>query len=149
MSKYKVYLAGPILGLSPKDATDWRKSASESLNELGLEALSPMRHKEYLGGYDTLPDVAEKFVMSSQKGIVARDRNDVMRCDAVLMYLVGAKRVSIGTMVELGWADAFRKPIIVVVTEEDLHWHAFVREISGFVVKTLGEGIDAVFEVLT
>lgn len=149
MEKYKVYLAGPILGLSTQDATDWRIIASRNFERLGLLALSPMRHKEYLAGYDVLPDSAEEHVLSSQKGIVARDRNDVLRCDAVLMYLIGAPKASIGTMVELGWADAYRKPVIAVMTPGDIHWHAFVRELSGFIVPTLGEGIDTVFEVLT
>ena len=39
------------------------------------------------------------------KGIVTRDRWDVAKADVVLMNLVGATQVSIGTMVELGWAE--------------------------------------------
>lgn len=148
MGSYKIYLAGPILGLSYDQSTDWRNSASRNLLDLGFTPLSPMRHKEYFGGFDAMPDAAEKYPLSSQKGIVARDRNDVLRCDAVLMYLVGAPKASIGTMVELGWADAFRKPIIAVMTPSDVHWHAFVRELSGFIVPTLGEGIDLCVEVL-
>ena len=53
-----------------------------------------------------------------------------------------ATEISIGTMIEYGWADAFRKPIITVMENEgNVHDHNFVKELSGFVVEELDEGI--------
>jgi hypothetical protein len=36
---------------------------------------------------------------------MTRDRFDATRCDVLLVNLLGAERVSIGTMMEVAWAD--------------------------------------------
>ena len=43
-----VYQAGPIKGCSYKGATDGREYAAAELRKRGIEALSPMRGKEFL-----------------------------------------------------------------------------------------------------
>ena len=72
-----------------------------------------------------------------------------MRCDMVLMNLLGATKVSIGSMIELGWADAFRKPVVLVIEEGNCHMHAIVQEIAGFIVPTLDQGIEVVKSILS
>lgn len=139
----RVYLAGPITGLDYKGATDWRDFVRDELVKYGIESLSPMRSKEYLlqekiiaSGYDNLN------VLSKAKGIVTRDRNDVMTSDLILFNLLEAKKVSIGTVIEYGWADAFRKPIVTVIEKEgNIHEHAMLNEMTGFRVETLEAGI--------
>ena len=141
-SKPLVYLAGPIKGLSYDAATDWRTQAGRAFVEHGIEALSPMRHKAYLKND---PDIADAYPLpplSSQRGITTRDRFDVLRCDVVLANLLGAETVSIGTMIELGWADAARKPIVLVMEEDgNPHEHAMVRELASFRVASLHGGL--------
>lgn len=144
MSK-SIYLAGPISGKSYGEATEWRKQAALYLMD-DIVPLSPMRGKEYLAGN---PDIKgdydagrEPGIFSTPAAIVARDRFDTMvRCDAVLFYLLGADKVSIGTMIEIGWADASRKPIILVIEKEgNIHDHAMVRQVAGFRTDDLREG---------
>lgn len=139
----RVYLVGPITGLDYKGATDWRDFAKEELSKYGIEALSPMRCKEYLlqeriikSGYSDLN------VLSKGKGITTRDRNDVMTSDLILANFLGATKVSIGSVLEYAWADAFRKPIITVIEKEgNVHEHAMLNELTGFRVETLEAGI--------
>jgi nucleoside 2-deoxyribosyltransferase len=132
----KVYLAGPITGLSYGEATDWR----ELFCIEGIEPLSPMRAKSYLSQYETIPD-SVNTPLSSPRGIVARDHWDVRRCDLVFANLLGATRISIGTMIELGWASAYGKPIVLVMESNNIHQHAMVNELTGFPCSTLEEGI--------
>jgi nucleoside 2-deoxyribosyltransferase len=74
---------------------------------------------------------------------MTRDHWDVSRCDAVLVVLSGATRVSIGTVMELGWAYAYRKPVVAVMEEEgNPHEHGMVREALSYRVTTLDEAID-------
>ncbi len=47
---------------------------------------------------------------NTKNAIIGRDRADCTRADLIIMNLLGAKKVSIGTMVELGWSDMARKP---------------------------------------
>ena len=146
--KTKIYLAGQIGGLDYADTIGWRKYVSINLGEDFL-CLSPMRSKDFLEktGVDvellSFDDPVEKAVTSS-KGIVARDRNDVYTCDAVFINLLNITKVSIGTMIEIGWANAYNKPIVLVMDKGNLHDHLMVTEIASFIVPDLNSGITIV-----
>jgi nucleoside 2-deoxyribosyltransferase len=149
MTRLQVYLAGPITGLTFGDANDWRAYAVDVLESHGIEGLSPMRGKDFimkrLGEREVLGQTYEDSPLSAQRGIVARDRFDVGRTDIVLFNLLGAERVSIGTMIEYGWASAQGKVIVTVMEKTaNIHDHAFVRELSPFRVETLDEALDII-----
>lgn len=143
-----VYLSGPITGLTYEGSTDWREYARRRLAELDIEGLSPMRGKEFLKNAGTITDNMQavlEHAMSQDAAIVTRDRWDTTRCDFMLVNLLGAERVSIGTIVELGWADLARRPVVLVMeVKGNVHEHAFVRQLSGYRVETLDEGIDLI-----
>ncbi|GAG68694.1 unnamed protein product [marine sediment metagenome] len=123
-----VYLAGPISGCSYDGCTDWREYVMRALPD-GITGLSPMRSKQYLIGETTVADQYDAKVLSTQRGIFARDSWDCRRCDAILVNLLGAEKVSIGTVMEIAWAHAFNKPVVLVMEEEDnLHEHSMLRE---------------------
>lgn len=143
-----VYLAGPITGCSYDGSVNWRETMIKNLKEFGINGLSPMRCKEYLLKEKSIADQYSQKVLSSAKGITTRDRWDVSRCDLVLVNLLGAYKVSIGTCIEYGWADAFRKPIITVIEENNIHKHAMLLEVSGFVVNSLEEGMSVALALL-
>lgn len=165
-----VYLAGPITGLNWNGATDWRASARQWLEARGILAFSPLRGKEYLAKEQDItgnPDVMRAWgqPLSTPKGICARDSWDVRTSSVVLMNLLGATRVSIGTMVELGWASAWRVPVILAMegapvvkgdnlniapeqTRENPHHHAMVDELADFTVPTLDEALHLVRSLL-
>lgn len=140
-----VYLAGPVAGLHYDDADDWRQKAIGLLAVHGIEGRSPLRGKEPLRHVQKLDGNGYEWVspLASQKGIVTRDRNDVMTCDAVLMNLAEASRVSIGSMVEYGWADAYRKPLVLIenLSPDNPHDHLFVKELSGYIVQELEDAV--------
>ena len=141
MSKPKVYLAGPITGESWGTATDWRKYVIEQLSP-DIDGFSPLRAKNYLNEETNIADSYEAIVLSSQRGIFARDSYDCMNCDLILVNLLGASKVSIGTVMEIAWGWAFRKPIILVMEDDaNIHEHSMLREACPFRVRTLDEGI--------
>jgi nucleoside 2-deoxyribosyltransferase len=143
-----VYLAGPITGLNYGGATDWREAARVKLHDHNISGVSPMRAKDYLLQETTIGDSYEAKVLSSQKGITTRDRFDVQRADIVFMNLLGAERVSIGSIIEMGWADAFRVPIVAAMDEGNLHDHAMVRELAGFIVPSIDEALNVIVAIL-
>lgn len=137
----RLYLAGAIKGLTYKGSTDWREYAKQELAKYGIIGVSPMRAKEFLKEEKLIEGVYEN-VLASQPGIIARDRFDVRTCDIVLSNLLGLEKITIGTMVEYGWADAYRKPIITVIEKDgNPHDHPFIRELTSFRVETLDEGL--------
>lgn len=147
----RVYLAGPITGLTFGDAADWRRRITEELEEVGIEVFNPMRGKDFIlrriGSTEVLAQTYEDAPMSAQRGIVARDRFDVARADLVLFNLVGAERVSIGTMIEYGWASALGKVIVTAMDRPNIHDHAFVRELSPYLVPTVDDAVEIVLAI--
>lgn len=140
-----VYAAGPITGLSFTGATDWRNDLQLLLKDK-VKVLSPLRAKDYLKNETVIGDSYEQekidspltHVLSSSRGITTRDRNDVMNSDIILVNLLGATKVSIGTVMEIAWADMLRKPVVLVMEKTgNVHDHAMIRECIGFRVETL------------
>lgn len=50
---------------------------------------------------------------------------------------------------EIAWADAWRKPVVLVMENANIHDHAMIREVSGFIVPDLDEAIRAVTAILS
>lgn len=145
---YKIYLAGGISGLSYDESVAWREYAKSRFlpNIIGL---SPMRGKSYLAQEKSIGDHYSDTLLSTARAITTRDHFDTKRADLLLINLLNAPKVSIGTMIEIGWASAYRVPIIVVMDEGCVHDHAMVRECASFIVKTLDEGIHIVNAILS
>ena len=149
MPSPSVYLAGPITNLSYDDATDWREYCKRSLAEHGITALSPLRGKQYLGGEVNIADKYDKFVLSTERAINARDFYDVTNRDVLLVNLLNAKRVSIGTVMEIAWAFAARKLVVVVMEENNnLHDHSMIRQCTDYRVTNLDEALAVVRSIL-
>lgn len=146
--KYHVYLAGPISGLTYDGAQSWRDEVKAKIHP-DIKTLSPLRGKEYLKLRGPLEGAYDNFPMSTDQGLTARDRYDCTRADIVLFNLLGASRISIGTMVEMGWADAARRPAILVIENKgNPHDYPMIRQICQFRVDNLEDGIKIVEAIL-
>jgi len=137
----KVYLAGPITSLSWTDATVWRTHVASELEPLGIICYSPLRFKNYLSHLNNIADSYPEFGLSSPRGITTRDRWDAMRCDVLFVNFLGAQKVSIGTVMEIAWADSKRIPIVIAMEENNVHRHSMLVESAGYVCPTLEEAI--------
>lgn len=151
-----VYLAGPITGLTYDEGQDWREYAKTWLDAEGIDGFSPLRAKAHLRALGVLdnagkPDSAYLGLnaLSEPQGITTRDRFDCMGRDLVLVNFIGATQVSIGTCIELGWADAARIPLVVAMEADNVHRHAMVNSVSGFIVDSLEEALVVCKAVLT
>jgi nucleoside 2-deoxyribosyltransferase len=154
MHRPLVYLAGGIAGLSGERATRWRDAARAHLWERDIEALDPMRAKHSL---DRAPHISTDFhdyagrgAFFTSRGIMARDHSDVLRCDALLVNLLGLEHPSMGTIMELGWAYTRQKPVVVAIEASGNPHdnHPMLHEAMPFRVTTLDEAIDAVAVIL-
>jgi len=147
-----VYLAGPITDLSYGEARHgWREEFASLLPEHILP-MSPMRGKDFLDKEVKLvghPSMYPEHLMATPSGIVCRDRNDVRNCDAMIACFTGYPKASIGTSIEFGWADAFGKPVIMVMEDDNIHQHAMLTEIAGYVTSDLEEAANILFHLLT
>lgn len=143
----KIYLAGPISGLTYDGAQDWRDEFTAKISpEVGC--FSPLRGKEYLKMRGPLEGSYAEYPLSTDTGITTRDRYDCMGADLVVFNLLGAKQISIGTVIELGWADAARNPAILIMEKEgNPHEHPMVRQTTHFRVDNMNDAI-AIAEII-
>lgn len=153
----KVYLAGPIKGLNYDEATTWREAAKKCFKEVNIDAMSPMRAKGYLKSeFDVghkidsgLKDQYHSFPLSTSKAIICRDHMDCTKSNAIIVYLLGAKAVSIGTVMEVAWGYEARVPMILVMEKQgNVHEHCMITEACNFRVESLDEAIHVVKGIL-
>ncbi|HKJ72685.1 MAG TPA: nucleoside 2-deoxyribosyltransferase [Alphaproteobacteria bacterium] len=159
MSRPIVYLSGPMTGQEYEEAESWRGAAAALLGIDGIAVSSPMRGKEALKGCGPLGGETAEIMNCGSRAITQRDRYDVRNADAMLVYFDAyTDRVSVGTMIELGWADAFSVPVVVgynPYTPEDLMTtiraqieHPIVEGIAGWVVPGLGQATEVLRQLL-
>lgn len=143
-----VYLAGPIGGRDFQTAVDWRERVKNILHP-SITSWSPLRGKDFLMGQVVGVAPYTHHPLATDAGIVGRDHADVARCDVLLCNLLGARTVSLGSMVELGWASAYQKLIVVAMeTDGNPHDHPFVRRLAHYVAPTLAGAVDLIHAVL-
>ena len=151
---FLVYLCGPITGCDINGHTAWRKYVAEQLKERSdgrIECLSPMRHPEiniYRKTYRI--DESDPIVLNCQRQIHYRDRLDVKRSDLVFANFLGAtENVSIGSIGELFWADAWDIPSIFTIEDHgNCHDHVMTRESNPLRFNDIDAAIDATIEIL-
>jgi nucleoside 2-deoxyribosyltransferase len=159
MRPFKVYLAGPITGLSYGGATDWRKLAKEALADLShgrIEGYSPMRAKEYLADIGLATDGGlsalgyEGKPLSSQRGIMMRDYNDVKTADAVFLNMMGAKIISVGTVIEAAWTFPHVKPTVALIEADgsNIHEHVMFNEATPVRTENFDEAMHLLVKIL-
>lgn len=146
----KVYLAGPITGCTHDETVNWRNEFTNRVKGSGIICFSPMRGKDHLNllGKDWLkPDF--KDAVACSKAIMTRDRFDCMGATLVVMNLLREfmpkdARPSLGSVLELGWADACRIPVIGIIDppENSPYNHPMVNEALGFRVTSIEEAAE-------
>lgn len=148
-----VYLYGPITGLSFAGAQDWRTWMRAELAPHGIDAVSPLRFKDYLANLEQISghgrDYLHMGVLSTPPAVIARDKFDVLRADMLVGNFLGADRVSIGSMFEQAWAHQKHTPIAAALEPSgNPHDHMFFTSTLGFRVESLEALRDVVVAVL-
>lgn len=144
MREYLVYTAGGISGLTYEESVEWREKLRDAVPK-NIKTLSPMRGKYALKKMTEGKEIVGSYeddILSSYAAINQRDYFDVKRSDVIFVNLLGAKRVSIGTVMEIAWARAFEIPVILVMEKGNIHEHPMLEFPCGFIVDTIEKGID-------
>lgn len=169
MKTWKCYLSGPISNLTYEESIGWTEYAchelafnkvnynrdfgqtSDGLMPTGIVGYKPLRGKKYLKDVGPLDAAINPNLgyVATNRSIHERDVYDVESSDAVLINLLGAKTVSIGTVKEQSLAWYLRKPIVLVMEKTgNLHHHAFVLEEFTYWTDSLDQGIELIKGIL-
>lgn len=134
-----IYLAGGITGLTELRAKAWRAEVSAKL--WPMVGVSPLRCEPAINGkYDPKTQSAD-ILFGSPKVIKAKNFLDCQMCDVMLAYIPVP---STGTFIELGWADALGKPLIVVSDNPAIVNHPVVAGVADWLVPTLEDAIKVI-----
>lgn len=152
---YKVYLSGPISGMTFDGANTWRQYVEQRFIDT-IIPLNPLRCKEFLRDHGILDG---KFGagseidhwMTKDDFIGTRDHWDTSRADVVFVNLLGTPIVSIGTVLEIGIAHAARVPVITVMEGDgsNIHEHCMLRHYSTMRFDNLDDAVDATNALLS
>lgn len=145
----KVYLAGPIAGLTYGDAQEWRTYAASVLDGAYIDGFSPLRAKNFLDKFDAIGTNKWQHPLATDRGIMTRDHWDCKTSDLILANFEGTVTPSRGTDMEMAWAYAYDKPLVVAVREDSpIYAHPMVREAIDYRVDTLDEALAIVKAIL-
>ena len=134
MNSYKVYLAGGMSNITREEFSKWRAEVEEELSHFGIQSFDPVR--------------TDKWCRSEIESY-RKDIQHVNVSDLVFVNFLPSTKVSIGTCVEIGHAQALGKPIVVVMNKENIHNHVFLLESANtYIVETLEKGMQMVKDVL-
>lgn len=145
----RVLLAGPIAGCTQSEAKDWRDYVSAKIALFGIIGVSPLRCEHLVGPVYSLNHPDPRF--GTARAISSKNFFDMQSCDMVLAYLplaLNMKRPSYGTIIELGWAFALRKPTILVTDDKYVREHPVINACSAWVLDNLEDAIDTIVGIL-
>ena len=125
----KVYLSGPIAGLTFDEANEWRQQVADVFAKVGIETLNPLRRRMFFNADEE--DV-------SPNEIVQRDLADVRASDLVL---INWSSMSIGTACELWECYRSGKPAILVSSDPRITKHPWVQVCATRIFGDLAEAI--------
>lgn len=135
-----IYLGGPISGLTYDQASEWRLSLADELPAHGWTGLSPLDYngnpRDRAAVLDPwFEDMFDDDVTPEQA--VHADFRMIERSSAVLFnFEQPTTTVSLGSLVELGYAYAKSKPIVVICdpSRPSRYEHPFIVEVADRVI---------------
>jgi hypothetical protein len=141
--EHHIYLSGPISNLTYAQCTGWRFDITEALDEFA-DIFDPMRDVDAPTPDTLVTEALDSIdpVMMTDRGIVVRDYTDTLNSTILIVNLLGATKVSIGTVAELAWAYHARIPTILLMEDSgNPHEHGFVREFASYRVTHIDRAI--------
>jgi nucleoside 2-deoxyribosyltransferase len=144
-----IYLAGPISDCDRGEANNWRSDLRIKLAAYDIRGISPLRCEPLVGERYGLGIPDPRF--GTARAIASKNFLDVQMCDITLCYMpknLNERRLSVGTLCELAWAHALRKPTILVSDFPFLLEHPVVQANASWILSTLDEAVEVIVGVL-
>jgi nucleoside 2-deoxyribosyltransferase len=147
-----VYLAGPIVGCTLSEASDWRTYVIDRLAKHGIVGISPLRCEPPPGGRFDHGDGDPKH--GTSKAIGTKNFMDVRKCDVTFAHIPAQpagwdEPWAVGTLIEVGAAHIIGKPVIVVSNDPTIRKHPVVNYCAGWVLEDMDSGIEVVIGLLS
>jgi nucleoside 2-deoxyribosyltransferase len=147
--KRTVYLAGPIMDCTKKQANDWRIDFAQRLWSYDIRGVSPLRCEPIIGKRYTMEYADPKF--GSARAIASKNMFDVRMCDMTLAFVPkpGDNGIhSLGTISELAWAHWEGKPTVLVTDDPFIAGHPVIGANAGWILNNFDDALEVIIGVL-
>ena len=142
-----IYLAGPISGLTKEEAFGWRDCLKNKLEYLPNVRVFAPEQVDFLEGHgDGSASYLQEVDRQRGEEAAQKDFNAICCSNIVLFNLLYTRKVSVGTLIEMGWAFTLGKYVLVVLQPGTVYDHSFVHWCANRIVETVDEAIE---EILT
>lgn len=144
--KPTIYLAGPMTGLTWRQALAWRKECEAELSSR-WRLINPVRAQVDEDDMDdeipniTQGDATLLDLWMTATAITTQDEFYIDQSDWMLCHFLGAQKASIGTIWEMGYGWHAGKKIVSVLDPGSVHDHPFVRRRSHVFTPSLSDTI--------
>ncbi len=135
---FGVYLGGAFAQFTPEEVLA-RQQEIINLLDPSISVLRPKHQGAYPSTLGALTDAV----------LTTRDRLMVGKSDVLVLDCLGATSLSRGSLVEIGWADELRKPVVLVAEEGNPHIFNMSLTLARFIVPTRQTAADVVNALLT
>lgn len=138
-----VYFAHPMSGIAFEDVQEYYNLIRETFGTI-CYVQTPM-------DIIARTDLKERKECIKEPGmtndvITNRDYRFVRECDVVFANLSKCTRPSIGTIMEIAWAYAHHKYLIIVMDKNGLHEHGMILGAHPLIFKTFEEAANHLIE---
>jgi nucleoside 2-deoxyribosyltransferase len=130
-----------MTGLSAEQIAKYYADLKVKLTDMGLYALQPFYGKEAEEGQIFQSHGYTKPI-ATDHAIFKRDHWMVRQSDIVYANLLGADRVSIGSMMELAWGYQMEKHVVLVMEKDNVHKHCFVHEAADVIFDNTEDALE-------
>ena len=138
-----IYFARPITGLDYETVANSYEDTKDVLQGYGYgHVYHAFCAKGHLKNETCFKADRYEDPLTCNHAITLRDRWMVLQSDVLYLNIVGATRVSIGSIMELAWAFDHGKHCVVAMEKDNPHRHAFVLEAAHVVFETDSEALD-------
>ena len=144
MNQPTVYLAGPIMGQTETEAKEWRMDMEEFLGYHRVRAVSPLRCEPDVAAGATYQAQYDCNKWGTPRSIGSKNLFDVRNCDLTFAYFPKGHPPSVGTLIEIGWARALDKPVVVVAEDPVLFNHPVIIFCAGWMLGNLSEAVEVI-----
>lgn len=145
-----LYLAGPIIGHTERDANEWREAVIRHLAPHNIRGISPLRCEPPAAG-DRYTAQYPDPRFGTARAISSKNVFDVRACDMMLVY-APEKYTKVnpiyGSLCELAWGHLLGKPTVLVTDDSYIQQHPLINACAGWMLDTLDEGLEVVVGVL-
>jgi hypothetical protein len=143
--KYRAYLSGPVTDTSLSELSNWRSDFARSLGPR-WDVFDPTRGPVVTQRLSTVSNAPiNPGYKEFARDMVGRNRATISNCDLLVANFLGAREISLGSVGEVFWADAYRKQILVIrESQGNRHDHLIMNELATWIVDSLPEAVAVV-----